>query len=357
MIDQGEITKEWIDTVSKTNKKTDKILIEKVIHALLLLEGLVEQNLPFVFKGGTALMLHFNSNKRLSIDIDIILPKENEKLDDILNLVVAGKGFVRKELQRRNVNSKIKKEHYKFFYTPVHRSNKAEDYILLDILFERANYQNIIQLPIQSTFVPMTDKPILVNIPSLEDILGDKMTAFAPYTTGIPYQKSGNSMSMEIIKQLYDIGNLFDKVNDLNIIKNTFYEFAKAELIYRNRKNITEQNVIEDIYQTCLCIASRGMDGKGEFDELQSGIRRIRAYIFSENYHIEKAITQASKTAYLVTLIENDSVEIEKYSNPLQMKEWLIDKPMNTKLNKLKRSNPEAFFYWFKTYELKTKSR
>ena len=183
------------------------------------------------------------------------------------------------------------------------------------------------------------------------------MTAFAPYTTGIPYQKSGNSMSMEIIKQLYDIGNLFDKVNDLNIIKNTFYEFAKAELIYRNRKNITEQNVIEDIYQTCLCIASRGMDGKGEFDELQSGIRRIRAYIFSENYHIEKAITQASKTAYLVTLIENDSVEIEKYSNPLQMKEWLIDKPMNTKLNKLKRSNPEAFFYWFKTYELKTKSR
>ena len=170
MIDQGEITKEWIDTVSKTNKKTDKILIEKVIHALLLLEGLVEQNLPFVFKGGTALMLHFNSNKRLSIDIDIILPKENEKLDDILNLVVAGKGFVRKELQRRNVNSKIKKEHYKFFYTPVHRSNKAEDYILLDILFERANYQNIIQLPIQSTFVPMTDKPILVNIPSLEDI-------------------------------------------------------------------------------------------------------------------------------------------------------------------------------------------
>jgi len=25
---------------------------------------------------------------------------------------------------------------------------------------------------------------------------------------------------------------------------------------------------------------------------------------------------------------------------------------MNTKLNRLKKSNPEAFFYWYKIYEL-----
>ncbi|MBA3986768.1 MAG: nucleotidyl transferase AbiEii/AbiGii toxin family protein, partial [Flavobacteriales bacterium] len=39
-------------------------------------EGLAKQKLSFVFKGGTALMLHFNSTKRLSIDIDIILPND-----------------------------------------------------------------------------------------------------------------------------------------------------------------------------------------------------------------------------------------------------------------------------------------
>ena len=161
-------------------------------------------------------------------------------------------------------------------------------------------------------------------------------------------------MSMEIIKQLYDIGNLFDKVNDINIIKITFYKFAKTELTYRNNKELNEQNVLEDIYQTSLCIASRGTDGKGNFEELQLGIQRIRAYIFSESCHIEKAIIQASKVAYLITLIENNIVEIEKYSNPLQMKEWQITEPMNNKLNKLKKSNPEAFFYWFKVYEIKT---
>ena len=37
------------------------------------------------------------------------------------------------------------------------------------------------------------------------------------------------------------------------------------------------------------------------------------------------------------------------------MKDWLIAQPINTKLNRLKRSNPEAFFYWYKIYELETK--
>jgi hypothetical protein len=36
------------------------------------------------------------------------------------------------------------------------------------------------------------------------------------------------------------------------------------------------------------------------------------------------------------------------------MKDWQINGPMNNKLNKLKKSNPEAFFYWFKIYEIKT---
>ena len=39
-------------------KNTDKTLVKKVIRALLLLEGLVKQEIQFVFKGGTALMLH-----------------------------------------------------------------------------------------------------------------------------------------------------------------------------------------------------------------------------------------------------------------------------------------------------------
>ncbi len=52
MIDKEKITVDWINKVSKENRNTDKILVEKVIRALLLLEGLVKQKLTFVFKGG-----------------------------------------------------------------------------------------------------------------------------------------------------------------------------------------------------------------------------------------------------------------------------------------------------------------
>ena len=354
MIDKEKITLKWIEEVSKANRNADKILVEKVIRALLLLEGLAKQKVSFVFKGGTALMLLLNTTKRLSIDIDIIMFEKPDNLNEILDKAAAEQGFIRKEEQKRTANTKIDKAHYKFFYTPLHKTIKDEEYVLLDIIFEEVHYQKLENIKIQSSFVPGKETPLTVKSPCLEDITGDKLTAFAPNTTGIPYFKGEDSMSMEIIKQLYDIGNLADNVTDIETVKSTFKTFSATELSYRELDNLTEQDVIEDIYHTALCIVTRGNDGKGNFDELQKGIQRISRFVFSESYHIEKAIIQASKVAYLITLIENNITKIEKYSDPLQMKNWQISKPMNNKLNKLKKSNPEVFFYWFKIYEIKT---
>lgn len=302
-------------------------------------------------------MLHLNSTKRLSIDIDIILPTEPKNLEDILATVSKEQGFIRKELQDRNTTSKIKKEHYKFIYTPIHKSNKEEEYVLLDILFEKVNYERVIKIQIQSIFIPINGEPLLVDVPCLEDILGDKLTAFAPNTTGIPYFKKEYSMSMEIMKQLYDIGNLLDVVIDAKIIKTTFFRFAATELTYRNQSWMNEKEVLDDIMQTSLCIVSRGTDGKGEFEQLLLGIQRLSGFIFTESYHLEKAILNASKAAYLSALISNDAKVVEKFKDPLELKDWLIAEPINTKLNKLKKSNPVAFFYWYKIYELSIQAK
>ena len=221
MINKESLDIEWINKVSLANRKADKILIEKVIRALLLLEGLSKQKIDFVFKGGTALMLLLDSSKRLSIDIDIIIPKAPDNIDELFNNIVKEQGFTKVALQERQTESKIKKAHYQFFYNPVHKTQDAEENILLDILFEEVNYKNIIEHPILSSFILLKGEPLTVSIPSLEDILGDKLTAFAPNTTGIPYYKSEKSMSMEIIKQLYDIGNLVDASVDLETVKKT----------------------------------------------------------------------------------------------------------------------------------------
>jgi len=352
MITLEKISIDWLEKVSKSNRNADKILVEKVIRALLLLEGLVKHNLSFVFKGGTALMLHFNSTKRLSIDIDIIITSSISNLDIILDEIVKSQGFIRWELQERNTNSKIKKEHYKLYYSPLHKTKKDEEYVLLDILYEQVIYQSLVSLPIQSDFVPHSGTSLSVKVPSLEDILGDKLTAFAPNTTGIPYYKNENSMGMEIIKQLYDIGNLFDVVSNAKVIRKTFLQFAKTELEYRAISKNNEIDVLDDIFQTALCVSSRGQIGKGNFDELQTGVRRIKGFIFSENYHIEKAIQTASKAAYLSQIIKYEQETIEKFEAPNQIKDFKIENPEFNKLNKLKKSNPEALFYWYKTIEL-----
>jgi predicted nucleotidyltransferase component of viral defense system len=352
MISKDSLHIDWITKVSTANRKADKILVEKVIRALLLLEGLAKQNLDFVFKGGTALMLILKSSKRLSIDIDIIIEKEPQGLEGIFEGLLEDQGFTRFELQERKAGTNIQKAHYKFFYKPVHQTLAEEESILLDILFEKVGYQKIEVLPIDSKFIISDGDPILVNVPSKEDILGDKLTAFAPNTTGIPYFKGKTSMSMEILKQLYDVGNLIDVAEDGALVKTTFESFATIELEYRDCED-TIDGVLEDIYQTALCIVSRGVVGSGDFEELQTGIQRVSRFIFSETFHIDKAITAASKAAYLAALLRSKYVAaIEKYTDPKIMKDWSIGEPFWPKLNRLKKSNPEAFFYWYKIFEL-----
>jgi predicted nucleotidyltransferase component of viral defense system len=256
MITKDTLQPEWINRISAENRKADKILIEKVIRAMLLLEGLAQSGLTFVFKGGTAVMLLQKIPRRFSIDIDIIVP-EKVDFDVIFAKFMQVKGFTRIEVQKRDTSSKIDKLHYKFFYVPVHQSNLPEDNILLDILLESSQYKYIVPTDIDSPFVRQDGAPSQVNIPSKEDILGDKLTAFAPNTTGIPYQKGGFSRSMEMIKQLYDIGNLFEEVSDIKVVAETFKKIAQTEMKYRELSGDVSI-VLNDIAQTVLCLATRG---------------------------------------------------------------------------------------------------
>ena len=75
MIDPQSRSLEWIEQASALIPNiADTALVEKAIRALSLLESLVRSGCPFVFKGGTALMLHLDTSRRLSIDVDIVCP-------------------------------------------------------------------------------------------------------------------------------------------------------------------------------------------------------------------------------------------------------------------------------------------
>ena len=73
-----------------------------------------------------------------------------------------------------------------------------------------------------------------------------------------------------------------------------------------------------------------------------------------DSQSIDSAIVNASKAAYLTKLIENGVPEVCHYDNVNneELKDALITDPRLTKFNKLKKSNSEAFYYWFKVAEL-----
>ena len=73
MIKIGSATKERIEAIAKS-QKADKILVEKVVRALMLLEGLAKSDLDFVFKGGTALMLLFSSASDCPLILILLYP-------------------------------------------------------------------------------------------------------------------------------------------------------------------------------------------------------------------------------------------------------------------------------------------
>lgn len=353
MINPKSRTSEWIKEAAVRIGGRDNILIEKTIRAFSLLEALVRSNCPFVFKGGSSLMLHTNTTKRLSIDIDIICPPETV-IENYLNQYAEEYGFTKVELVDRIQSNIVPKQHAKFYYEVLYSGNSNKDKILLDVLFEQTYYSNIISLPIQSPLL-LTDEPlVMVNVPCAEDLLGDKLTAFAPHTTGIPFFKQGKSCTMEIIKQLFDIASLFDIINDLAITQKTFRIIASVEMQYRSLNHINISQVIDDIYQTSLCICLRGQQNPEEYKFLQDGIVRIANFIHSERYTLDTAIVNASKSAYLAQLLNKGICEINHFDaeKVSELSTLTLNHPIPTKLNKLKKTHPEAFFYWTEIQKL-----
>jgi len=351
MITSQSTSKEWIERVSEF-KKADKILVEKVIRAFVLLEGLRESGLDFIFKGGTALMLLFGSSRRLSIDIDIILPNKELDLSEILEKICKTRRFTRCEKQDRNARTKIKKDHYKFFF--ISSLNGQESTILLDVLREDIHYKNTIERFIESDFVERQGAMLTVKIPDYNNLLGDKLTAFAPNTTGIPYRKGEKEMGMEIIKQMYDIGCLCDYVDNPAVFSEVFSSFAEVEIAYRDNTCVVS-DVLDDVIESALSVCLRQTIGNANFDILSKGIVQVKSFVFSESFHLEKAISYAAKTAYLAALIKYGVTEIRRFNPMENMGTWNIQEPMNTKLNKIKKTNPEAFHYLYQIWIMQAK--
>lgn len=113
--------------ILKKNSSSDPAILERTVYAFGLLESLVRVKMPFIFKGGTCLMLLLETPRRLSTDIDIIV----EPGIDISSYIQdAAKIFPFKKVeeQTRVGKNQIEKRHFKFYYdSPVNPVRLLEE--------------------------------------------------------------------------------------------------------------------------------------------------------------------------------------------------------------------------------------
>ena len=343
MIQPNSFAEDHIRQLQRISKR-DPILLERAVYAFGLLEALARVGMPFIFKGGTCLMLLMERPRRLSTDIDIIV-RPGTDLDAFLEKASRIVPFQSVEEQKRVGKNQIEKRHFKFTYdSPV---NHKPLYILLDVLFEENHYAEVINREIRNELLLTQPEYLMVQVPSPDCILADKLTAFAPHTTGIPLNVGKD---MEVMKQFYDVTSLLDNFSDCGKVRGTYEKIARAELAYRGIEAMVS-DCLMDTFDAALCIAARGKFCAQEYPLYVKGIRDLRGHIYAENYSPEVAATKAPLVMYMAAclLTGNDYIRVEDPAAFMGEK-LTVDKLMP--LSYLRKANPVAYAYAIKTDQI-----
>ncbi len=353
MISNESFTKEWIESFRKQTdyKRIDPALLEKMIHALSLVEILAQHDFEFIFKGGTCLILLLSTPSRFSVDVDITTPIDKSELEKILDDVIEKSHFISWTIDKRDNKTKIPKEHYIFEFESIY--NQATNNILLDVIFDEIPHLESLEVPINSPLLSIVEPVQKIRVPTAEAILGDKLTAFAPNTIGISYN---SNKDIEIIKQLFDINSLLEQANNIESIKSTYEKVAQKQFNYLGKEN-TSDEVLADTIETALIIAKRDNnkgDNAQKFRELQAGITKFNNFLLSGHFRIEKAQSASARAAYLASKLQNDDFSnLKVYNTDIDLSDLEINNQEYNFINRFKKTNREAFYYWYQCLSIR----
>ena len=321
----------------------DPGIFEKAVYAFDLLSELFGIYPNLIFKGGTSILLHIFPPARLSIDIDVLLPvKERAGLKDaLIKMATAAEWFDTVEEDIRG--GKIPKAHYKFYFTS--QFSRVPQYVLLDVVFTEHSYKNLLKRDISKLPLVFFDSSAVVLIPTPEGLLGDKMTAVSPNTMGIPLNEK---RSMEVLKQIVDLGELFNIANDVDDLRQSFISTAEQENAFRGTSYSMDE-VVDDILDIAFKYSQSLLRGA---DNLFPEITLINDGLGKVSNHLRKKIGQQeikialAKIVYMaVVLNSNKTTKIVKKVDLSLIKGKKLPEEYKI-LERLKVVNPEAYFYW-----------
>jgi predicted nucleotidyltransferase component of viral defense system len=347
MIPPDRHTREWIVAQQAQLGMADPIILEKAIFALTLLDLLSRTDLDFVFKGGTALLLHLPRPSRLSIDIDIVCNEAKPKFESVLDAIMSRSPFLRWDEQIRGEQGLPGRRHYRFhFQSP---TQNQEMHVLLDVVTEPNVLAHLITRPVNTPFLGVTE-PITVRTPRLESLLADKLTAFAPGSVGVPLTAQ---FSQQVIKQLFDIAQLYDHAKELTILAEDNRNAFQAEARYRDY-NGSYSDYLDDVIQAAFCLCSLDLKGAPKDREeecrlYRRGIVQLGNHLVAVPFRLPEAKVAAGKAARLAITLKAiefpDALPVFDPAMAIELQEKRLTGPFAC-LNRLKSFAPEAFYYW-----------
>ena len=289
-------------------------------------------------------MLMLENPRRLSTDIDIIV---DHGIDVDEYIAKAGKifPFINVEEHLRKGLNDIEKRHFRFhFLSP--RSGK-EINILLDVVFEDNPYPVTHERPIRSTLLMSEGEDLTVTVPDKNSILGDKLSAFAPHTTGIPL---GVDKELEIIKQMFDCWTLIQEMDDYGTVSKVYGQISAIERGYRGLALSTE-DCLKDTIDSCICIMGRGNIRPDEYRSFSKGIGAIQGHIFTGRINGENAGIYASEVMYLAACLLTGQNYERILDHDAYRNVNLTTKGIK-KISSIRNTNPLAYAYMIKSIQM-----
>jgi len=353
MIDPKCFTKEWIDQQREALKSRNPILLEKAILALELVGRLQDAGLPFQFKGGTCLLLRLPVLRRLSIDVDIVCLASQAQLEEILKTAAARAPFTGYEHSAKRDREMPPKRHYRLFFKST--VTNRDDLILLDVLLEPELIIPGDPVTLRTSFIEV-EREVQVNIPTIETLLGDKLTAFAPTTVGILYHPERR---LDIVKQLYDVASLYDAATNPAPVVAAYERTVAKQNSYRNTAH-TVPDTLADSVNAAHILSRHGLRGVAPDPNalaLLEGIQALDGHLLNQSFRIDQARVAAGKVAVLAAVLRHPNRTNSFHEHRFQpaaiatLASASIRPPWDS-LQRLRGGNLEAYYHWWRAQQL-----
>ncbi len=299
--------------ILKHKGDTSPILAEQVVHCLELVSELSSKGLDYMFKGGNSLLVILNKPRRFSIDIDIATDETKERIDEVLDAIIADSEVFTKYTKRQHLTKPwLPMTSFHLYYISKF-TDPVETFIMLDVQLKMSGYPKT-EMPVVCGDLYHTD--VMVKVPTVSSLIGDKLLTLGPATLGIPLNKKKEAQRL---KHVFDVSTLSrEKLVKSEIKASIDYCMTQENELQRTNFTLEEAYIDTMDYLSSVSNYPKEPEAKNEgtyCDEVIRGRVPFAEHLIKKDYPWETLQANLARVAFCFSAVIND-----KYSDDEIMK-------------------------------------